>query len=281
MGKFAPNNAKCLEKLMRSKFNSVFALATAAAVMFGGVSTAIAATISVTSVGGTWASTDPSNPPGLAGIGTNAVSWGIPLGSHKSGYSFVGAAAGQIETGVDFDLGTFTHNNFVIRPNSSIRGAGLGVIVNLVVGGVAQAVNAAFNFEHWETDNSPRHGGCANGGANRVGVNASGCADRVTITDNSASQEKFVIDGFEYILEITGFTRAGQLFSAFWTEENKANSAVLRARFTLVGPTNSGGNGEPNPNPNPTPSPVPLPAAGWMVLTGLGALAAARARKKA
>lgn len=269
---------------MRSKFNSVFALATAAALMLGGVSAAIAATVGVSSVGGIWTSTDPSNPPGLAGIGTSAVSWGVPLGRKKSGYSFVGAAAGQIETGVDFDLGTFTHNNFVIQKDSSIRGAGLGVVVNLVIGGVAQAVNAAFNFEHWETDNNPRRGGCADGGANRVGVNASGCADRVTITDNSATQEKFVIDGFEYILEITGFTRAGQLFSAFWTEENRANSAVLRARFTLIGPAGGGGpnpNPNPNPNPEPAPSPVPLPAAGWMVLTGLAALAAARARKKA
>ena len=265
---------------MRSKFKSVFALATAAAVMFGGVSSAIAATVGVSSVGGVWTSTDPSNPPGLAGIGTNVVSWGRPVSTEKSGYSFIGAAAGQIETGVDFNLGTFTHNNFVIQPRTSIRGAGLGVVVKLVVGGVTQIVNAAFNFEHFETANRPRGGGCANGGRNGVGVNASGCADRVTITDNSATQERFVIDGFEYILEITGFTRAGQLFSAFWTEENKVNSAILRARFTLVGPTNGGSNGEPNPNPNPTPSPVPLPAAAWMVLTGLGALAAVRAARK-
>ena len=257
---------------MRSKFNSVFAFAAASVITLGCVGTSLAATIGVSNVGGTWTSTDPTNPPGLAGIGTNSVSWGKPLSRKKSGYSFVGAAAGQIETGVDFNLGTFTHNNFVIKEGTSIRGAGLGVVVNLVIGGLNQVVNAAFNFNHWETKNKPKRGAaCANGGANRTGVNASGCADRVTILDNAATQETFVIDGFKYILEITGFTRGGELFSEFWTQENKANSAILRARFTLVGSVDP---------VDPPPSPVPLPAAGWMVLTGLGALAAARARRK-
>jgi hypothetical protein len=278
MGHVAPNNEKCMENFMRSKFKSVFALATAAAVLLGGVSAAIAATVTVADVAGVWTSTDPANPPGLAGLGTNSVSWGVPVDTQKSGYSFVGAAAGQVETGVDFDLGTFTHNNFVIQAGTSIRGAGLGVVVNLVIGGVTQAVNAAFDFSHWETNNQPRRGGaCADGGRFGVGVNASGCADRVTILDNKASQQSFVIDGFEYILEITGFTRAGKLFNAFWTEENKANSAILRARFRLVGPSGGGSSGEPGPT---TPSPVPLPAAGWMMLAGLGVLGAARARKK-
>lgn len=265
---------------MRSKLNRVFAFAAAAAMSFGGIGAAFAATIDVSSVNGSWSSTDPSNPPGLVGLNTNAVSWGTPLGSQKSGYSFVGAAAGQIETGTDFDLGTFTHNNFVIAAGTSIKGAGLSVIVNLMIGGVSQAVNTVFDFKHLESPNTPARGrACADGGRYGVGVNASGCADRVTITNNAASQQTFDIDGLQYILEITGFTRAGQLFSAFWTEENKSNSAMLRARFTLVG-SNGGGNGGGNGG-EPIPSPVPLPAAGWMVLTGLGALVAARARRKA
>ena len=264
---------------MRSKFNSVFAFAAAAAITLGCVGTSFAATIGVSSVGGIWTSTDPANPPGLAGIGTNSVSWGKPVDRKKSGYSFVGAAAGEIDTDRDFDLGTFTHNNFVIKPGTSIKGAGLGVVVNLVIGNVAQAVNAAFTFDHFETQNTPKRGAlCANGGANGSGVNAGGCADRVKILDNSASKESFIVDGFEYILEITGFIRNGAFFTDFWTEENKANSAILRARFTLVGPAGGGGGGDPAPLP--VPSPVPLPAAGWMVLTGLAALAAARARRK-
>ena len=262
---------------MRSKFSSVFALATAAAITFGSISAALAATVQVAGVNGSWTALLPPNgPTNVNGLNTNTVKWGTPLGQNQSGYSFIGSAAGVVETGADFDLGTFTHNNFVIRTGTSITGAGLGVAINLMIGGVSKAVNAAFNFDHLETVNLPARGSaCANGAANGVGVNAAGCADRVTIKDNAASQQSFEIDGFLYILEITGFTVAGQLFSQFWTQENASNSALLRARITLVGPANGGGEGEP------TPSPVPLPAAGWMVLTGLGALAAARARRKA
>lgn len=261
---------------MRSKFNSVFALVASAALSIGATIGADAATVGVAGVNGVWTSTDPTSPPGLAGINTNSVSWGIPQGGQKSGYSFVGAAAGEIETGVNFNLGTFTHNNFVIDKDTSIRSASLGVIVDLVVGGVSRAVNVAFDFKHDETDNlsARSRSRCADGGRYGAGVNANGCADRVSILDNRATQQSFDIDGFQYILEITGFTRAGQFFADFWTQEGLANSAILQARFTLVGPTGGGGSGEP------VPSPVPLPAAGWMMLAGIAALTAARARRK-
>ena len=265
---------------MRSKFNSVFAFAAAAAITFAGVGSAIAATVAVSGVGGAWtALLPPTGPTNIKGLNTNAVSWGTPFeGSNtgnQSGYSFVGAAAGNIETGTDFDLGTFTHNNFVINKGTSITGANLNVVFNLVIGGVSQAVTTAFNFNHWETDNTPAAGAsCANGAANGAGVNSGGCADRVTILNNTSSDQTFEVDGFKYILEITGFTIAGQLFSEFWTTEDESNSAILKARFTLVGPTTGGGGGQP------VPSPVPLPAAGWMMLAGIAALAAARARRK-
>ena len=264
---------------MMSKFNSMFALATAAAIVFGGVSSAVAATLDVTSVNGNWTGlgSDASHiPTNVTGLNTNSVSWGTPYVGSKtgkqSGYSFVGAASGQIESDTDFDLGTFTHHNFVINTGTSITGAGLGLVVNMVIGGVDRALTTAFNFSHDETKNSGEANGlCKNGGANGAGVNSAGCADKVTILDNTAQQDTFEVAGFLYILEITGFTQAGKTFSEFWTTEDEANSAILRARFTLVGPV---------PPIDPPPAPVPLPAAGWMVLTGLGALAATRARRK-
>ncbi len=275
---------------MRSKLNGVFAFAAAAAITLGSFGTVQAAVVDVSGVSGTWTALEPpQGPTNVTGIGTNSVSWGTPQRRQQSGYSFVGAAAGQIETGVDFNLGTFNHNNFVINIGTSITGAGLGVAVNLLIGGVERVVSAGFNFAHLETNNAGEGSGrrgsggsCANGGANGSGVNVSGCADRVTILDNKSSDQSFVLDGFQYILEITGFIRDGIAFSEFWTEENKANSAILRARFTLVGPTA----GEPNPGGgggggDPIPSPVPLPAAGWMILAALGVLAATRARRKA
>ena len=53
-GCVAPSNEKRMESVMMSKFNSMFALATAAAIVFGGVSSAVAATLDVTSVNGNW-----------------------------------------------------------------------------------------------------------------------------------------------------------------------------------------------------------------------------------
>lgn len=266
---------------MRSKFNSVFALAAAAAITLGGIGSALAATVGVSDVGGSWTTLlPPTGPTNIQGLNTGSVSWGTPFGSNtgqQSGYSFVGAAAGNIETGNEFDLGTFTHNNFVINKGTSITGANLNVVIDLVIGGISKAVTTAFNFNHWETDNTPTFGSsCANGGANGSGVNSAGCADRVTLLNNTSSNQTFVIDGFEYILEITGFTIAGQFFQEFWTTENASNSAILKARFTLVGPTGGGGGG----GGDPVPSPVPLPAAGWLMLAGIAALTAARARRK-
>ncbi len=265
---------------MITKFNTVFALATAAAIAFGGVSAAVAATLDVSSVNGSWTglvSGPNQNPTNVTGLGTNSVSWGTPHVSSRtgkqSGYSFVGAASGQIESDTDFDLGTFTHNNFVINAGTSIAGAGLGLVVNMVIGGVNRAMTAAFNFDHDETLNRGEANGlCKNGGANSAGVNINGCADRVKILDNTGQQDAFEINGFLYILEITGFIQNGQAFTEFWTTEDGVNEAILRARFTLVGAVDP---------IDPPPSPVPLPAAGWMVLTGLGALVAARARRKA
>lgn len=265
---------------MRDKLKSVFGMVIAAAITVGACGAAVAATVGVAGVSGTWTTLMPPNgPTNVKGLDTSAVSWGTPYGNSKkqSGYSFVGAAAGEIETDKDFDLGTFTHNNFVINAGTSITGANLGIIIDLVIGDVTRVVNAAFSFDHWETkNNGESNGRCADGGKRGAGVNAAGCADRVTINDNTSSSESFEIDGFMYILEITGFTVAGQFFSQFWTSENAENSAILKARFTLVGPATGGGGGEPIEQP----SPVPLPAAGWMILSALGALAAMRATRK-
>ena len=114
---------------MFSKFNSVFAFAAAVTISVAGLGSALAATLDVSSVSGNWTGLTPQLGQPLAnvqGIGTNSVSWGVPYRYSKtkkqSGYSFVGAAAGKIESDKDFNLGTFTHNNFVLNPGTSITG---------------------------------------------------------------------------------------------------------------------------------------------------------------
>ena len=270
---------------MRSKLSSVFGVVAAAAFLLTSGGSVNAATVGVTSVGGAWSSLEPL-PPGVTGLNTANVSWGTVHSTSKSGkqsgYSFVGAAAGTIQTDTDFDLGTFTHNNFVINAGTSIERAGLSIGINLMIGNVSKLVTTAFSFNHWETMNYGESNGlCANGGGLKSGVNAAGCADRVTIADNADQQQSFEIDGFLYILNITGFTVAGQLFSEFWTMEDAANSAILKGRFTLVGPAGPIDPVNPVDPVDPPPSPVPLPAAGWLLLAALGALGAARARRKA
>lgn len=261
---------------MRSKLKPVFAFATVAALAFAGIGASNAATVEVAGVSGQWtALLPPSGPTYVKGIGTNEVSWGTPfnpsVSKKQSGYSFVGAASGPLETGTIFNLGRFTHRNFVIESGTSITGAGLSVGINLMIGGLNRVVNTAFNFAHWETNNFGEDNGlCANGRANYSRVNSNGCADRVTLLNNASSNQTFELDGLTYILEITGFIRKGKPFSEFWTKENKANSAILQARFNLV-----------DPGPGPGPSPVPLPAAAWLMLAGLGALGLTRFRRKA
>lgn len=269
---------------MRSKLSTVLTLAASALMAFSIQSASVAATLDVSDVSGTWTGLlagNGQNPTNVNGLNTNSVKWGTPHKSSRtrqqSGYSFIGEASGAIESDKDFDLGTFTHNNFVLNSGTSISGAGLGLVVNMVIGGVNRALTTVFKFSHDETLNyGESNGVCKNGGSNYSGVNSNGCADQVKILNNTDDQQAFEVDGFLYILEITGFIQDGQPFTEFWTTEDAANSASLRARFTTIGPVDP-----VDPiDPVEPPAPVPLPAAGWMVLTGLGALAAARARRR-
>ena len=252
-------------------------LVLAALMAVGGLAPAQAATLDLTGVTGLWTGLKPNNGrTDLNGLGTSTVRWGKPFNGiggtgEQSGYNFTGSASGQFTDGIDFELGTFTHFNRTINRGTSITGASLGLRVAVVIGGVSQAITAAFNFDHWETDNLEGGGTCANGGASGTGVNVNGCADRVRILNNADTANQFVIDGITYILEITGFRVGGEAFTEFWTTERAPNTANLTARFRVVGGTGSGGGGG-NGGGDPTPSPIPLPGAAWLILSALAAM---------
>lgn len=241
------------------------ACASAFAIAF--VGSASAAIVTLDSVAGQWSAASPASR--VSGVGTNTIRWGTPNttsgNGQKSGYRFTSAVppSQELTEGATSALGTFTHLNYIIDVGTSITAATLSLTFGLTIDGVSQTITNSYNFSHLETPNADNP--CANGAANKSGVNVNGCADRVQATLNDAVAETFTINGTEYTIDITGFDIPDQNgIPTFWTVENRSNSAQLYAGLTQF-----------------TPAPVPLPAAGWMLVAGLGGLAAARRRKKA
>jgi hypothetical protein len=235
------------------KFGTLMTSSALAAAMALGlaVNANAAATVTLNSVVGTWLDVDPDAPGGVAvtGLGTNAIQWGG--GGQKSGYSFTGTPGGPFNVEEIFNAGTFTHSNFPISSGTSIKSAQLQVDFNVTIsdGFVFDTVlTSVFDFTHFETPNSANP--CADGGANGVGVNVNGCADRVTFKVNPGATTSVDVGGITYILKLTGFIVDGAPANEFWTAERQNSTAIIQGVLTAV----------------PVPAVVPL------MLTGLGAL---------
>ncbi len=224
-----------------------------------GASAVSAATLTINSVTGVWQNADDINGNPVTGEGTNAISWGVDIGNGQSGYVFDGAAPPPFvaNADVDFSLGTFTHNNFPVRP-PSLDTAELLVTINVAGFG---DIDTLFNFAHTETTNNANP--CDFAGNNNQGVNINGCADQVEATLNLASSETFTIDNIEYVFNVTGFEVGGSLFDNFLTIENASNQATLVGSFVATDSLTS----------------VPLPASGILLLAALGATGVVRRRK--
>lgn len=239
--------------------------------------TAMAATVhdvTISSVTGEWVSAGPSNAYDLS-IDTDdestQVLWGQPKpGGPQSGYVFEGLIPPPVATtpDTDFELGLFTHLNNPIKTDpgggkvTGITEADLRIDFVIQIGDMSHAFSQLYTFEHDETKNEGENsaGDCKHGGQNGdAGLNSSGCADRVTITQNSDQSESVVVDGYQYDFEISGFRVDGETLDFFLTEEDTSNEAVLVGSYSV--------------------SAVPLPAAGWMLLAGIGGLVAAKRRK--
>jgi hypothetical protein len=208
---------------------------------------ASANTVNINTVTGIWSDVDPDNVVGITGVGSSVISWGTgsPL---QSGYTFVGNAP-QPNVSSPFTVGTFTHNNFPISATPtppSITGATLDVTVMGDVDGTMFTLVSQFIFDHDETSNTcTPQPSCAN--------------DIVTLVSGSFGSDTVNIGGLEYVFNISGFT-SGISFS---TVEGQANTTDLIGEF-IVNPVNV----------------IPLPAAAWMLLAGIGGLAAVGRRKK-
>jgi hypothetical protein len=163
---------------------------------------------------GVWPSISASLP-GLNGLGTSNVKWGVPAGGGQSGYRFAGSTVEVLTDGTEFVLGTFTHDNFPVygfQPNQF----DVDLRVNVVFNNGALIRDFSFRFHHNETPN--------------VGPAPQDLVDLPTLQ----SPETVELDGEEYALVIAGFKQGGQIVTRFVSEENGANSADIVAKLQLI-----------------------------------------------
>lgn len=228
-------------------------IAVASAVGLGMLSSAAqAGVVSFSNISASWSNISGGTNVNYDPAGTTtAVHWGTSTGSGQSGYEYEAVGSSFNVTvppspSNDFILGTFTHFNRPISGGTSITGVRLSITADVMVDAVSQGTKTfVYDFKHLETTNSSDP--CADGGANGVGVNVNGCADRVRVNFNNLS-DSFVIGLDTYSLEIRGFLfgdlDTGTPATEFWTIENAENSAYLRGRVTLLSDIPGGPGGE-------------------------------------
>jgi hypothetical protein len=213
-------------------------LAAAAMAAFAVPAAASAATVTIQNIVASWSGAVGGTAVNFPNNNTLSPSarWGADQGFGQSGYDFV-ATPSAINVVVppspsgDFVLGTFAHVNEPIGSGTSISAIVLSLTAQVFIDAIDQGTrNFVFNFTHDETPNGANP--CAFGGANGVGVNINGCADRVTVGFNNMS-ESFTIGSDVYTLNIRGFDVGGIFTTEFLTIEERTNGANLLANVTL------------------------------------------------
>ncbi len=125
--------------------------------------------------------------------------------------------------------------------------------------------NQVFSFAHQET---PNDGSCPFGGANNVGMNINGCADRMTF-GSPATSSPFTFMGESFFLNIIGFSADGGASTTpdLLTRESFTTSADLFGNLVRVDPfiTNT----------------VPEPSTYVLMAIGLAAVGVAARRHRA
>jgi hypothetical protein len=186
---------------------------------------------------------------------TAHISWGVPVeeDGSQSAYSFQGEAPPTFAAPTDgsfFDLGTFEHDNEVIKSSSlRVQTVDLNMLITTELG----IFNPIVQLTHLETPNT----------APCEFESVVPCADTVTIaTISGVAAGQITYQGFVYTLMIDGFrNEEGELVTQLVTQEGLPNIAQIVGSITVA--------------------PIPLPAAGWLLFGALGGLGLMSRRKKA
>jgi hypothetical protein len=203
------------------------------------------------------------------GAGSATVRWGVPSGQGQSGYDFVplGDLVFQLDTATNSSgvgtIATFRHLNFpILSADGSLTGIKLNFNTDVLIDGAfVTNTNFVYAFDHFETPNAANP--CADGGAQGVGVNANGCADRVLVNFAAASGA-FLVGQTEYALAVRGFLVGNDPVTQFWTAERLSNEATIRGQVvtrSLAGV-------------------IPEPATWAMMIAGFGLVGAAARRRQ-
>lgn len=266
---------------MRNMRQKTFLVTTALAALIG--SGAMAASVSIDQIGAIW-----QNPTGPAidsgdfsienGDGdpaqngeTVSIFWGEPATDNggQSGYSFTPRVVSfNAAPGIAHSLGTFTHfNQPIFDPPGSLSTVELafnfaGTPVGSGLPPAAASFPAIFDFDHNETLNTGQTVDPGFDNSCDPQLSDTPCDDVVTVSAQGGADETIIVDNVIYTFSLLGFSTDGGLTtsSMFITEEEQNSEADLFFSFTAT--------------------PVPLPAAGWLLLAGVGGLAAMGRRRK-
>jgi hypothetical protein len=218
---------------------------------------AMAATLNVASITGTWSNVETTSktPGALTGEQTDSIDWGVPVpGSFRSQYSFVDTGSVSRSSPGAFLIGEYRHDNGRIWSYSQdLLYADLSLTLTGDFDGEAFTLANTFRFTHDETLNSARP--CPKGPAGGL------CGDIVSFTSLLAAPITFIRGDTIFTLAIEGLVASlgGGPVSDLLTAEGQRNSLYLQASLTS--------------RKEVEPAPVPLPLPAFMLLASIAATA--------
>ncbi|MEU4739904.1 choice-of-anchor K domain-containing protein [Actinosynnema sp. NPDC023658] len=151
----------------------------------------------------------------LSGLNTPYIKWGIPaadpLGG-QSAYEFVPVSAHAHLDGTECVLGTFIHHNWaVVMAETSTFSATLAIEVYFEDDNKTHSFEVTFS--HDETPNVP------------------GYQDDIVLLPTIDEPDFVHVDGVEYTVSITGFSRNGFSSTKFRSPEGQSSDADIVAKF--------------------------------------------------